>query len=169
MEFAYYPGQEAEKIGQEIVEREREFERLRPCTLHFLFCDPAPVRDGKQLYGTVEKVGGKNAFAWWQAKGEEKSDPFFRLTLSDALWAKLDAEQQVWLVRHFLRRCGVKTRKGKRKLHLIRPEIELFLRDLRDRCMDEVCNVWSAIETQQRQPSLVFEPEGDGDEERWRG
>jgi hypothetical protein len=157
-EVQYSQAPEAEEIGTRLIEEGEEFAHLKDALIVYVFCDQAPKRSGRPVYGTAEVVKGKKAHLFWRGKDEEQSDPFYVVTVSEDLWEKLDEEQQRFVVRHQLRRCGVKNNKRGRRLIVTPYDVELFLTDLTDTCWETVCSVWSTVqEAKAGQPALPLD------------
>jgi hypothetical protein len=156
---------EVHAVGADLIFSEREFEHLEKRLVLYFFQSEAPKRDGKAVYGTAEIVRGKNATLYWNAKGQTVATPFYLIIFSEDIWRHLDDKQKQFLVRHELRHCVVKMSKQTKslKMALKKHDVEMFLADLADPCMKEVCDIWDAVKKANPQPELPLgEDENEG-------
>ncbi len=141
---------EVADVAALILAGESEFALLKDEHIVYVFRDKAQKRNGQVVYGTCEVVRGKNALLYWSAKGKRTAPAFFRITISQDLWNLLDEPQRKWLVRHELRHAAKKMSKTGKKLTLRGHDFELFFDDLKDPCMEGVCEVWEVVKAGQK-------------------
>jgi len=67
--------------------------------IEYVFIDKTPKAKGREVWGTCRKISNLNAFL---ANGQDGSDPFFVITISEPVWEVLPPKSKVALVDHEL-------------------------------------------------------------------
>jgi len=67
--------------------------------IEYVFIDKTPKAKGREVWGTCRKISNLNAFL---ANGQDGSDPFFVITISEPVWEVLPPKSKIALVDHEL-------------------------------------------------------------------
>lgn len=124
-------------VGKLIVERHRH---LVNCQIVSVFCDKTPKSKGKEVWASMRKVSGLNAFlanlaiptmAYSEKQAEESAEgnaDLFVLSVSSEIWEILEQDQREALVDHEL--CHI-DRNEEGEYFLVGHDIEEFAKNIK--------------------------------------
>jgi hypothetical protein len=131
--YSYAP--QVRQIAERLIpEHHRDLIDNGDVRIEYLFRDEGAKRNGKTVWGTASKVGGRNAFLAVPKDEAPMSDPtdcdveaFFVVEIAHDVWQVLSPKQRVALVDHELCHlvCALDD-KGDIKLSLVGHDIEEF-------------------------------------------
>jgi len=95
----YSPAPEVKDIAENLIEKYHGHLTDFSVKLEYVFVDKTPKRNGKEVWATCRRISSINAFL---AGGDNGSDPFFTIVVSEPVWDVLPPAVRVALVDHEL-------------------------------------------------------------------
>lgn len=123
----FFPAEEVQDIAEELIPKHHK--HLVGTRIDYLFSEKVPNKGGKDIWGSMRKVSGLTAYEGAKKVDQERgvTDPFFVLTISQPVWARLNDKEKTALVDHELCHATVKeTDDGKVKLSTLCHDVEEF-------------------------------------------
>lgn len=116
----YFPAPKVKEIADELIEEHHP--HLESAPIRYLFRDDTPNKNGREVWGTAQKIGGHNAFLVTGL-----NEPFFLITISHPIWTELSESKRRALVDHELMHCKTETNDdGEKQLKIIGHDFEGF-------------------------------------------
>ncbi|MDP9075693.1 MAG: hypothetical protein M3N98_16285 [Actinomycetota bacterium] len=132
--YAYAP--EVAEIGRRLIAQyHADLLDFGTPRIEWLFRNEAAKKNGKMVWGSASKVGGRNAFLAMPrheaAEGNPEDvdvEPFFVIEIAFDIWLQLSSKQRVALVDHEICHLSVKAddRTGDPKLGIVGHDLEEF-------------------------------------------
>jgi hypothetical protein len=147
----FFPAPEVEAIGRELIREFHDHLISHNVRVEFCFCSETQKKGGFEVWGTAQKISGKNAFlyqfkdaetAWQKAvaktggqfESEKYNEAFFLITISAPIWDKLkkNPDRQRALVDHELMHCHseIDDESGEVKLSILSHDFEGFNKEM---------------------------------------
>ena len=95
----YTNAPEVKDLAEKLVEKYHGHLTDFNVKLEYVFVDKTPKRNGKEVWATCRKISSINAFL---AGGDDGSDPFFVIVVSEPVWDVLPPDTRLALVDHEL-------------------------------------------------------------------
>jgi len=95
----YTPAPEVKQIAEDLIPKYHQHLIDFDVRIEYVFIDKTPKAKGREVWGTCRKISNLNAFL---ANGQDGSDPFFVITISEPVWEVLPPKSKVALVDHEL-------------------------------------------------------------------
>lgn len=90
---------EVQQIAEDLIPKYHQHLIDFDVRIEYVIIDKTPKAKGREIWGTCRKVSNLNAFL---ANGQDGSDPFFVITISEPVWEVLPLKSKVALVDHEL-------------------------------------------------------------------
>lgn len=95
----YTPAPEVKQIAEDLIPKYHQHLIDFDVRIEYVFIDKTPKAKGREVWGTCRKISNLNAFL---ANGQDGSDPFFVITISEPVWEVLPPKSKIALVDHEL-------------------------------------------------------------------
>jgi predicted metallopeptidase len=95
----YKAAPEVREIAENLIPKYHQHLVDFDVKLEYVFIDKTPKSKNSEVWGTCRKVSSLNAFL---GNGQDGSDPFFVITISEPVWDVLPHDKRVALVDHEL-------------------------------------------------------------------
>ena len=95
----YTNAPEVQQIAEDLIPKYHQHLIDFDVKIRYVFVDKTPKSKGREVWGTCRKISNLNAFL---AEGNDSSEPFFVITISQDVWDVLPHDKRVALVDHEL-------------------------------------------------------------------
>lgn len=95
----YTNAPEVQQIAEDLIPKYHQHLIDFDVKIRYVFVDKTPKSKGREVWGTCRKISNLNAFL---ADGNDSSEPFFVITISQDVWDVLPHDKRVALVDHEL-------------------------------------------------------------------
>ena len=106
----YSPAPEVEAIAKDLIPKYHQHLIDFNVEVRYSFIDKTPKSKGKELWGTVKKITGQNAY---HAANNPDAEPFFSITVPIDVWDVLPPDKRVALVDSLLCECWAEVKQAK--------------------------------------------------------
>jgi hypothetical protein len=117
----YWPAPEIEKIAGKLVPEHHKHLVDFDVTVVYLFTNKVPKVKGKEVWGQVHKITGRNAYL---AKDNPDGTAFFTITVPKDVFDVLPEDKQVALVDHYLCQCWAEVKQAKAEADVSQDEVD---------------------------------------------
>jgi hypothetical protein len=110
MASKFFPAPEVEKIAKELIPLYHKHIIDLSVDVRYSFTEKTPKSKGKEVWGTVKKITGQNAY---HAADNPDGEPFFSISISKDVWDALPHLKRVALVDSKLCECWAEVKQAK--------------------------------------------------------
>ena len=106
----FWSSEEMKSIAEKLIPEHHKHLIDFSVNIKYLFTNKVPKIKGKEVWGQVHKITGRNAYL---AKDNPDGEPFFTITVPKDIFDILPEEKKVALVDHYLCQCWAEVKQAK--------------------------------------------------------
>lgn len=117
----FWSSEEMKSIAEKLIPEHHKHLIDFSVNIKYLFTNKVPKIKGKEVWGQVHKITGRNAYL---AKDNPDGEPFFTITVPKDIFDILPEEKKIALVDHYLCQCWAEVKQAKEESEVSQDEVD---------------------------------------------